>query len=160
MSYPTERIIENFYTAFQQGDADAMAACYHPDVEFEDPAFRKLKGAEVSSMWRMLLERGKGEIEISFYEVEADDNTGAATWEAIYFFSKTKRKVHNIIQASFEFQDGKIIKHTDVFSFWRWSRMALGPIGLLLGWTPFLQNKVSKTSRGLLAVYMKKQGTV
>lgn len=157
MSYPTERIIEDFYTAFQKGDADAMAACYHPDIEFEDPAFRKLKGAEVSSMWRMLLERGKGEIKISFYEVEADDKTGAATWEAIYFFSKTRRKVHNIIQASFEFQDGKIIKHTDVFSFWRWSRMALGPIGLLLGWTPFLQNKVSKTSRGLLAAYMEKQ---
>ncbi len=160
MSYPTERIIENFYTAFQQGDADAMAACYHPDIEFEDPAFRKLKGIEVSSMWRMLLERSKGELEISFYEVDADENKGVATWEAVYFFSKTRRKVHNIIQASFEFQDGKIIKHTDVFSFWRWSRMALGPIGLLLGWTSFLQNKVSKTSRDLLAAYMKKQGTV
>jgi hypothetical protein len=34
--------------------------------------------------------------------------------------------VINIIQAHFHFQDGLIIKHTDDFDVWKWSKQALG----------------------------------
>ncbi|MEM1221108.1 MAG: nuclear transport factor 2 family protein, partial [Bacteroidota bacterium] len=59
---------------------------------------------------------------------------------------------------NFQFKDGKIIDHKDEFSFWRWSSMALGPVGTFLGFTPFLQNKVKKMTRKLLTDYMQKHG--
>ncbi|MGH8481769.1 MAG: nuclear transport factor 2 family protein, partial [Nevskiaceae bacterium] len=57
---------------------------------------------------------------------------------------------HNVIDASFEFRDGKIVRHTDRFDLYRWSRQALGPAGVLLGWTPLLQSKVrAMAAKGL-----------
>ena len=64
--------------------------------------------------------------------------------------------MHNIIDAEFEFKDGKIFRHDDQFDFWRWSRQALGPAGLLLGWTPILRNKVQKTARKGLEDFIAK----
>jgi hypothetical protein len=63
-----------------------------------------------------------------------------------------------VIDADFEFKDGKIFRHRDHFDFWRWSRMALGTSGLLLGWTPFLKNKVQTTAKARLRKFMEKQG--
>jgi hypothetical protein len=42
--------------------------------------------------------------------------------------------VVNRISALFAFRDGRIVRHYDHFSFWRWSAQALGPTGRLLGW--------------------------
>ncbi len=55
----SEKLIEKFYTAFQNLDAKQMAACYHKEATFEDPAFGKLNYDEVCAMWNMLLERSK-----------------------------------------------------------------------------------------------------
>ena len=45
---------------------------------------------------------------------------------------------------------GRIIQHRDIFSFWKWSFMALGPIGLVLGWSPIIRKKVQQRAfRGL-----------
>lgn len=141
-------LIETFYQAFQRRDGAAMAACYAPDASFRDPVF-ELRGADVGRMWRMLCERGK-DLRVEFSAVQAADNRGSADWQAWYSFSKTGRQVHNIIHAEFEFRDGRIAKHVDSFDFWRWSRQALGPAGLLLGWTPLLRNKVrTEALRGL-----------
>ncbi|MFX7804557.1 nuclear transport factor 2 family protein, partial [Acinetobacter baumannii] len=79
--------------------------------------------------------------------------TASAQWVASYTFSATGRKVINRINANFEIEDGKITKHTDSFSFYRWSSQALGLIGILLGWTPFLQQKVQKNARQSLTAY-------
>lgn len=156
--HPHAQLLTDFYSAFQRRDAQAMAACYHPDAEFSDPAFPGLRGAQVTSMWRMLCERGK-DLELTFRDVQADDHTGRAHWDARYSFSGTGRKVLNRIDAEFEFKDGKILRHTDRFDFWTWSRQALGPAGLLLGWTPLLRNKVRKTARASLDKYMRERGT-
>ena len=51
---------------------------------------------------------------------------GSAHWEAWYSFSKTGRKVHNIVEAEFEFKDSKIIKHTDTFNLHKWASQAMG----------------------------------
>ena len=81
---------------------------------------------------------------------DADDATGVAHWDARYSFSATGRKVLNRIDASFRFRDGLIVHHVDRFSFYRWSRQALGPVGLLLGWTPLVRNKVrAQAAKGL-----------
>jgi len=154
--HPNAQLIEKFYTAFQSRDADGMCACYHPDVTFTDPAFGTLRGAQAASMWRMLVERGK-DLRVTFNNVQADDARGSAHWEAKYSFSKKQRKVHNIIEAEFVFKDGLIFQHTDRFSFSRWAGMALGPLGALLGWTPFLQSAVRKDALRGLEEFMKRQ---
>lgn len=144
-------LIKQFYSAFQQKDYRGMIACYHPQIAFSDPVFTDLKGKQAGAMWHMLCERGK-DMTLTFEGVEAQGDTGSAHWEAVYSFGSAKRRVHNIIDAAFTFQDGKIIRHRDTFDFWRWSRMALGPSGLLLGWSPFIQNKVRQTAhKGLMA---------
>ena len=148
--------IEQFYQAFAKGDAAGMISCYHDDVEFEDPAFGKLKGDQAKAMWQMLLNRAKGNLAIEYSEITADESTGQAKWIARYPFGPKKRSVVNRISASFVFQDGKIIKHTDVFDLWRWSQQALGLSGYLLGWAPFFAKKIQKTTNKQLADFMAK----
>ena len=140
-----QQLIERFYQCFQRKDYRGMAECYHPDASFHDEAFHLDNGKEIAAMWHMLCEAGK-DLRIEFSGVQADERSGRAHWEAWYTFSRTGRKVHNVIEATFEFRDGKIIRHTDRFSFWRWSRQSLGTTGWLLGWTPFLQKKVQETA--------------
>lgn len=138
------QLIERFYTSFQERDVEGMKACYHPDIVFSDEAFPRLEGLRAGAMWHMLLSGGDRapELLINFTRVEADETRGSCHWEAVYNFSITGREVHNKIDASFEFKDGKIYRHIDRFDFWRWSRMALGVTGWLLGWSSFLKLKV------------------
>jgi ketosteroid isomerase-like protein len=149
-------LITQFYTAFQNGDFATMQKSYHDEAHFNDPAFSNLNASEVRAMWQMLLTAAK-DLKITFSDVEADDKKGSCKWEAYYTFSKTGRSVHNIIKANFEFKDGKIIKHNDHFSFWRWSRQALGALGLLLGWSNMLQQKVRTTARKNLETFINKR---
>ncbi|OXA98833.1 nuclear transport factor 2 family protein [Flavobacterium pectinovorum] len=141
---PNENLITKFYTAFANADYKTMNECYHPKIHFIDPAFGLLKEEQVSSMWQMLLLKSKGNLKIEFSNVKADDFTGSANWVATYNFSKTNRNVINKISAEFIFQDGLIIKHTDNFDVWKWSKQAFGIKGLLLGWTGFFQDKVKE----------------
>lgn len=145
-------LIHRLYAALNQRDAEAMAACYTDDAYFRDPVF-ELPNAGVRDMWRMLAARGK-DLEVVVSGVESDGKTGKAHWDATYSFSKTGRKVLNRIDAQFTFRDGLICHHIDTFSFWRWSSQALGPLGTLLGWTPFLQNKIRGTARSGLDTFI------
>ncbi len=149
--------ITKFYTAFQQKDYETMAALYHPEATFKDAAFDLKSGKEAGAMWKMLISGGK-DLRIEFSSVKADEKTGSAHWEAWYTFSKTGRKVHNIIEANFEFKDGLIYRHRDHFDFWRWSRQSLGLAGWLLGWSGFLKSKVSTTAMKSLHAFMEKTG--
>ncbi|MBK7078367.1 MAG: nuclear transport factor 2 family protein [Myxococcales bacterium] len=150
MTHPNAALIDRFYQAFGRRDALAMAACYHADVEFTDPVFPRLRGAEAGKMWSMLCARGK-DLRVEHSAVSADDATGRAHWDAYYTFSGTGRKVVNRIDARFEFKDGLIVRHVDQFSFYRWARQALGPVGLALGWTPLVRGKVRRQAAANLA---------
>jgi ketosteroid isomerase-like protein len=144
--HANENLIHSFYTCFQQLDANGMIACYAPDIVFSDPVFPRLEGSDAGSMWQMLSSRAR-EFRLTFRDIEADEARGSAHWEATYLFSKTGRMVTNIIDAEFEFRDGLIVRHTDRFDFWRWSRQALGLPGVLLGWTPLVRNAVRGEAR-------------
>jgi ketosteroid isomerase-like protein len=155
MSHPNEDVIKDFYTAFSKRDAETMAAQYHEKIHFSDPVFPDLDGPQAGAMWAMLCERGK-DLEITFGGVEADDTSGKARWEAHYTFSATGNKVHNIIDATFRFEDGKIIDHKDQFDLYKWSKQALGVKGLLLGWAPPVQNAVRAQAAKGLEIWMSK----
>ncbi len=145
-----ENLISTFYSAFANADAEGMVHCYHDQIRFEDPVFGVLHGADAKRMWRMLVRPG---IRITYSEVAADDHSGSANWIAEYTFGKSQRPVINKIHAEFEFKDGKIIRHTDTFDLWKWSRQALGVSGLLLGWTSWMKNKLRNTVRGKLNAF-------
>lgn len=144
--------IEKFYSAFAQKDWQTMQACYHQDVVFEDPAFGKLKGDDASKMWKMLCEQGK-DLQLEYSDVSCDGNTGKAHWKANYTFSKTGRKVHNIIDANFELKDGLIIKHSDEFNLRKWAGQALGITGWILGGTNFFKKKLNAQTNAMLRKY-------
>jgi len=152
--HPNCALINRFYTAFQARDATTMGACYHDDASFTDPAFGTLAVGDARRMWAMLCARA-GDLRIEFHAVSADDQRGSARWVADYTFSRTGHRVNNRIAAEFEFRDGLILRHVDRFSFWRWSRQALGVSGWLLGWTPWLQAKVRANALKGLAAYSR-----
>ena len=147
-----KQTIERFYAAFDARDGEAMAACYAPDARFSDPVFQGLEGAEPGAMWRMLTGRSD-DLRVQLLEHDADDATGTAHWLANYTFTQTGRPVVNDVHATIRVENGAIAEHRDDFSFHRWSRQALGPPGLLLGWTPLLRSAVRKKAAARLAAF-------
>ena len=136
-----EQLIKKFYDCFAEKDWRGMAACYDEDIFFYDPVFLNLEGAQVRAMWEMLLRNAK-DLTLSVSHIVAEDEYGTCLWEASYTFTATGRHVVNKGKAHMKMVGGKITEHSDQFSFWNWSRQALGVKGLLLGGTTFLQNRV------------------
>ena len=133
-----------------------MISCYHDDIIFTDPAFGELKGDDAKAMWKMLC-RNATDLKIEFSNITASLKKGSAHWEAWYSFSKTGRKVHNIIEAEFEFKDSKIIKHTDNFNLHKWASQAMGWKGRLLGGTDFFKNKLHQQTNQMLDDFIGKE---
>ncbi len=154
--HPNAQLIHDFYAALARKDGAAMAACYAPDGQFSDPAFGVLNASEVGAMWRMLTARA-ADLAVVLSDVQADNTTGSAHWDASYTFSKTGRTVLNRIDARFRFRDGKILQHDDRFSLWRWAGMALGPSGALLGWAPPMQAAIRRQSRQALDAWQQRE---
>ena len=152
------QLIERFYGAFADRDGEAMAACYSSDVQFSDPVFPDLRGDRAGNMWRMLTEQGR-DLQIELLEHDAEGDAGSAHWRATYTFTATGRKVVNDVKATLRFADGRIAEHHDDFDFHRWARQALGPMGLLLGWTPIVKGSVRKKAAERLEEYSAKRGS-
>ncbi|MEM6343810.1 MAG: nuclear transport factor 2 family protein [Bacteroidota bacterium] len=150
-----EDLITKFYTAFTKRDAETMAACYHDEAVFHDPAFGELQAEQVRKMWEMLLKNGK-DLYVEFSNVKANEQNGSAHWEATYSFGPKKRKVHNVIEASFMFKDGKIYRHIDRFPVRKWAKQALGFQGWLLGGTGFFKKRLQKQTAKQLQRYIEK----
>jgi ketosteroid isomerase-like protein len=149
---PQASVVDRFYEAFARRDAAAMAACYHPEATFEDPAFGLLDREAACAMWAMLLGRS-ADLTVTHRVLNETAISATACWEARYTFTRTGRPVLNRIEATFALEDGLIRTHRDRFSFWTWARQAFGPPGLLLGWTPWFQGKVQREALRALAAH-------
>lgn len=149
-------LIKKFYTAFSNGNSAEMIECYHKDIVFKDPVFGELTGERACKMWEMLMAQKKESTTVTFSNVVANENTGSANWVAKYVYGEKQRKVTNEVSAHFTFKDGKIIKHTDSFDLWKWTKQALGAPGYLLGWSSFMKNKIQKTTNANLDTYIQK----
>jgi len=150
--------IARFYAALGRRDAEAMLACYAPDVRFSDPIFRDLDATGVAAMWRMLTSRGK-DLEVVVSGITADAQIGRAHWVATYTFSANGRRVENRIDATFGFRDGLIVRHQDRFGLYRWARQAFGPLGALLGWSPLVQRTMRRQAARALATWQAKDAS-
>jgi SnoaL-like domain len=151
--HPNEKLLHDFYAAFERLDAVAMGAAYAPDAHFTDPVFPDLHGPQVPAMWAMLTGRSTGmKLEVS--GVQADDSGGRAHWVAHYKFGPSQRPVVNPVSSTFVFAGGKIKRELDAFDFHAWSAMALGAKGRLLGWTPLVRRATQDQAAKGLADYM------
>ncbi len=77
-------------------------------------------------------------------------------WVAQYTFSATGRPVKNHVTTEMQLVAGKIVRQEDTFSLWRWSSQALGAKGSLLGWTPFVRNKIRAQASAALRDFARK----
>ena len=159
--HPNAQTLTKFYSAFATLDTDTMATCYADEVAFDDEVFSLRGKAEVMGMWRMLCEatraKGRDVWKLEFSAIDANAAEGHAHWDAHYRFSATGRMVLNRIDGVFSFNpQGLITRHRDSFNFWSWSRQALGTPGMLLGWTPFLRNKVRAQALANLRKFLAK----
>lgn len=149
-----QEIIHSFYTAFQNMEAEKMVSLYADHVYFEDPAFGKLHGERARNMWRMLIESQQGkDFRIEFKNVTEH----SAHWEAFYTFTPSGRKVHNVIHAQFEIENGKIVRHIDHFNLHSWAKQALGVKGWVLGGTSFFQRKLELQTNSMLEKFEAKK---
>lgn len=155
MNNSNQELLQRFYDAFARGDAETMAGLYHEDAVFSDPVFQGLKGSEIGMMWRMLTLQAPT-LEVKARNIAADNEAGRADWSARYTFGRAKRKVHNKIHAEFTFRDGKIMTHNDHFDFWKWSRMALGPLGLFMGWNSVVKVNIRKQAMTNLTIFIER----
>ncbi len=156
METSNQQLITKFYTCFQKKDYKGMQECYADTATFSDEVFVNLNPEQVKAMWEMLCIRGT-DLTLDFKNVKAQGNQASAEWEAHYTFSASKRKVVNNVKANFVIENGKVVKHTDVFDFYKWSKQALGFPGALLGWTSFFKNAVRKGAMKSLNDFMSKK---
>jgi ketosteroid isomerase-like protein len=152
-----EELMNGFYTAFQKLDYKTMNNYYSDDIVFFDPVFNLLERNQVKAMWEMLCKNAK-DFKLVFGNIVAlDEEYYTCDWVATYTFSKTGRRVVNKIKAHMRMADGKIVEHSDGFSLHKWSMMALGFSGWLLGWNRFFQNKIKREARKNLERFMQRQ---
>ena len=148
-------LIEQFYSALKHKEINELQSLYAENAVFNDPVFSNLDGKQVRAMWEMLIKSGK-DMRIEFYNVKGNATGGTAQWDAYYTFSATGKKVVNRITAHFVIENGKIVKHTDSFSFHNWARQALGIPGLLFGWSSFIKNKISERAKKNLETFLNR----
>jgi ketosteroid isomerase-like protein len=146
-------VIRRLYEALDARNGEAMAACYTTDAQFTDPVFGDLEGREVGAMWRMLCKRSD-DLSVDLVDHGAKGDDGWANWVATYTFTQTGRPVVNDVRAAMRFRDGLIAEHRDSFSLHSWTRQALGPPGLLLGWSPLVQRPVRRRARESLDEFL------
>ena len=142
--HPNAEVLNRLFTALNRHDHAAMADCYEEAATFTDIAFELDGRKRIHAMWNMICE---GDIRTSFEIVQADERRAVANVVDDYTFRPKGRKVHNLIQSRFRFQNGRIEHHQDTCDPRQWASMALGGVGgFLAGRLPFLRRaKARKT---------------
>jgi ketosteroid isomerase-like protein len=129
--HPHSSLLETLYNSLNKKDHAGMAACYHPDAEFEDIAFTLRGKSRIHAMWHMISE---GDLQATFTIREADDQAGVVDVVDDYTFRDTGRRVHNVIRSEFRFRDELIISHHDYCDALKWGMQALGPVKGFMSW--------------------------
>lgn len=129
--HPHSSLLNKLYTCLKAKDHAGMAACYHPDAEFQDIAFALRGGKQIHAMWHLICET---DLRATFTIRQVDDQTGIVDLVDDYTFRDTGRPVHNVIRSEFRFRDGLIIEHRDSCNALKWGIQALGPVKGVMSW--------------------------
>jgi hypothetical protein len=137
-----KQLVEQFLTAYQSLNHNAMAACCHQSARFADIAFRLNGRKQIHAMWHMICENG---IEVEVQTVEERGDEVHARVVDTYVFSDTGRPVVNPILCRFQFRDGLIIEHLDECDALEWARQAFGGLkGEIAGRIGFLRRRTAR----------------
>jgi ketosteroid isomerase-like protein len=129
--HPHETLVRRFYACLAARDAEGAAACYHAEIFFSDPLFPRLRGEAAADLWRMRFEPEKKR-EVRLLEASGDADGAMARWSMREELGGRTVVTHG--RAMFAFRAGRISRHYDQFSLWRWASQALGPAGGAFGW--------------------------
>ena len=151
--------LQRLYAAFERREGEAMQALYAPQATFDDPVFSLHGAHEIGGMWRMLCrsarKRSRDEWSLKAGDFRVEGTRGSANWEVSYLYGRADRRVHNVVDAAFEFTaDGLILSHVDQFDFRAWARQALGLPGQLFGWSPWMQRFARRQAADKLARFL------
>ena len=141
--HPNGLLLQRLFTALDDHDHEAMAACYAPAATFRDIAFDLEGKRKIHAMWQMICEGT--DIRATFEVVNADDRQGRVALVDHYTFSDTKFKVRNVIDAQFRFQSGLIDEHRDYCDPKAWADMAFhgGIKGFIAGRFRFVRSRAA-----------------
>ena len=151
-------VAERFYEAFMVRDHYTMGLLYAESATFSDPVFPLLNARGARMMWAMLLTRAE-DLGIEVTILEDSPTRARVEWVAHYTFGATGRRVVNRIQTEMAISNGRIVRQIDRFSLWRWTRQALGAQGLLLGWTPMVQNRIRAQAARALGEFARESAS-
>jgi ketosteroid isomerase-like protein len=145
--HPHEALIRRFYARLAARDAEGALACYHPEVFFSDPLHPRLRGEPARDLWRLRLgDPAFGEIALE--EASADANGALTRWTAHGVVRGRPVTIRG--RSMFAFRDGRIVRHYDHYSLWRWTAQAFGSVGAALGWFgPFRWALRTRAARAL-----------
>jgi len=151
-------VAERFYEAFMVRDHYTMGLLYAENATFSDQVFPLLNARGARMMWAMLLTRAE-DLGIEVTILEDSPTHASIDWVAHYTFGATGRRVVNRIQTEMAISNGRIVRQIDRFSLWRWARQALGAQGLLLGWTPMVQNRIRAQAARALGEFARESAS-
>lgn len=120
-------VVRGFYDAFEQHDVAAMGALYANDVKFKDAIFTFGDQQGVTHMWTRLFQTDP-KAQLKFTVDSSTGDTVKGHWVADYHV--LGRPVHNEVATQMKVRDGKIVEHTDDFSWKKWAPQAF-PAGKL-----------------------------
>jgi hypothetical protein len=115
-------LLQRLFTALDDHDHRTMAGCYHAAATFRDIAFDLTGEPEIHAMWHMICENT--DIRATFEVLHADDREGRVALVDHYTFTDTARKVRNVIDSRFKFENGVIVQHRDHCDPKAWAGMA------------------------------------
>jgi len=151
-THPNADVLTRLFTSLNRHDHAAMADCYDENATFSDIAFDLNGRKQIHAMWHMICE---GDIQTRFEIVEVDERRAVAQVVDDYTFRSKGRKVHNLIQSRFRFENGRIVDQEDICDTRQWASMALGGIaGFLAGRLSFVRRgKARRTLDAFIATH-------
>ena len=147
-----EATIHRFFTAYQNKEYTTMQNCYSEDAVYNNPIYGLNDTEHVKAMWEMICKTNKEE-SLHFENIELLDHEYATCdWSLVYYY--TNRRINNKIKSYLRLENGLIIEHTDAFDLYKWTRMAFGLTGSLIGWSNFFQKRIQKSTRKKLSEFI------
>lgn len=124
------------FDALARCDAEAMAACYHPDAAYRSPVFGRIDRDRIGDMWRMVVTWSPRTTAIEHRDHDR------VSWTIEERFGPTDRLVRVRVRSRLRVVDGLVFRHQDSFSFTRWAWQALGPATVLVSGLPVFRKRV------------------
>jgi len=124
-------VAKSFYDAYCKGDMATLEKLYDPKVKWSDTitSFGDREGT--MGMWRAL---AASHASYSYRIVSAQGDKVVVNWLADY--QLLGNPVHNDVMATLVIKDGRIVQHTDAYSWDRWAAQVFPRLGALSSWPP------------------------